>query len=215
MTAIDLTGRRALVVGTAHDAVRACALSLAAAGATVVAAIDGTADDLERELKEAGGDHRLVCADVTRPDGVDVVLEACHGAVDIVVTAGPTPGSTPLAELTPDVWRRALDSTLTAAVLVVRGVRPRLAAEASIVHIGSTLGSRGEAGASAGAAAAAGLVGLTRSLAKELGPDGVRVNLVAAGPAVAAEHVAAVVLFLASERARGASGETFIVDGGE
>jgi len=53
VTAIDLTGRRALVVGTAHDAVRACALSLAAAGATVVAAIDGTADDLERELKEA------------------------------------------------------------------------------------------------------------------------------------------------------------------
>jgi 3-oxoacyl-[acyl-carrier protein] reductase len=219
----DLAGRRALVTHAAEGIGRATALALAGAGATVVACHDRDGEAIEslaRQLKETGGEHLVVRADLTRPAQVATVVRECRdhlGAVDILVSTMDNAAAVPLSELTPDAWRRALDGTLTAALLVTQGVLPLLAPGAAVVNVGATLGTRGEAGASAGAAAAAGLIGLTRCWAKELGPTGVRVNLVAIGPAVTgrAAEVAAVVLFLAGDAAGGVNGETFTVDGGE
>jgi NAD(P)-dependent dehydrogenase (short-subunit alcohol dehydrogenase family) len=199
-SAFDLRGRRALVTGADRGAGRATAVALAAAGAAVVACY--LSDDAPDGLAA-----RLVRADVTRPEGVAVAVDACRthlGAVEIVVNASDTPDWTPIRAVTPAGWQQALDRTLTAPLLVTQGVLPLLPAGASVVNIGAT------------AAATTGLTGLTRSLAKELGPDGVRVNLVAVGPAVAdrTDDVAAVALFLASDAAAGVNGETFTVDGG-
>jgi 3-oxoacyl-[acyl-carrier protein] reductase len=198
----DLSGRHALVTGANHDVGRVSALALASAGATVVACHrddDEAAYTLARQLKETGGDHRLVRADVVDAHGLAAMIETCRahlGSVDIVVTSGRVSGArgnsgrVPLADL-------------VAAELVVRAALPLLTAGAGVVNIGTI------------ASAELGLAGLTRLLAKELGPSGVRVNLVAAAPASRPEDVAAVALFLASTDSGGVDGETVVVDGGE
>lgn len=194
--AYDLRDRRALVTGATRDAGRATALALASAGATVVACHaedDDTAESLARQLAETGGDHRLVRADVAYADGVAAAANACRahlGTVDVVVNVAGARTGVPLADL-------------TAAELVARATLPLLAASASVVNVGTV--ASGELG----------LAGLTRSLARELGPNGVRVNLVAAAPASRPEDVASVVLFLASTESGGVDGETVVVDGGE
>ena len=164
-------------------------------------------------MKETGGDHLVVLADPTRPDGVAAIVDACRthlGTVDVLVTGGADPDATPLGGLTPARWQRALDA-LTAAAFVTQGVQPLLSGRSSVVHVGAL----GATGTTAGSAARAGLAGLTRSLAHELGPTGVRVNLVAAGSRTTAEQVADVVLFLASAEAAGVTGEIVVVDGAE
>lgn len=221
--AFNLSGRRALVTGAATGVGAAIATALAAAGATVCACDAEDADDeamqsLTRDLKESGGDHQVVRSDVGTPAGAAAVVEACRsaGRLDIVVTA--TAGverSSALAALTHGHWLATVDATLTSAMLVTHGVEPLLARDASIVYIGSTWATRGQEQASAEAAAAAGLIGLTRSLAKELGPRGVRVNLVTVAPALLAQaaHLVGVVLFLASAESRSITGEVVVVDG--
>jgi NAD(P)-dependent dehydrogenase (short-subunit alcohol dehydrogenase family) len=204
--AFDLTGRRALVTGADHEIGRAVALALAAAGAGVVAGHgrDGeTAQALARELKATGGPHTVVLADVTTPAGVAVLVQACRvygSTLDLVVTQPELDGRTG--------WHETLDATLTAAMLVARGAQWLLGPDAAVVHIGVLPGP-----GAAVAVAASGLAGLTRSLAHELGPRGVRVNAVAPAPGPA-EDVAAVALFLASGRSAGIAGETVVMDGG-
>jgi NAD(P)-dependent dehydrogenase (short-subunit alcohol dehydrogenase family) len=193
--AYDVRDRRVLVTGATQDAGRATAVALASAGATVVACHgdDDTPDSLGRQLAETGGDHRLVRADVADATSVAVVAEACRtylGTVDVVVNVATARTRVPVADL-------------TAAELVARATLPLLTEDASIVNVGTV--ASGELG----------LAGLTRSLARELGPNGVRVNLVAAAPASRPEDVASVVLFLASTDSGGVDGETVVVDGGE
>jgi NAD(P)-dependent dehydrogenase (short-subunit alcohol dehydrogenase family) len=211
--AFDLRGRHAVVTGAAGGVGRATALALASAGAVVVAAArdgDGRAD-LADQLRQLGAGHEVVGADVTRPEGVTTLLHACRehlGSVQILVTAGVTATGP-----APDGWRSTMDTILTSTMLVTRAVLPLLSRGASVVNVGGTPAA---AGGPVHTAAAAGLVGLTRALAKELGPAGVRVNLVAVGPAQVGDEddVAAVVLFLASDEAGGVNGETIVVDGG-
>jgi 3-oxoacyl-[acyl-carrier protein] reductase len=162
-----------------------------------------TAQTLARELKATGGAHTVVLADAATPAGVAVLVQACraHGStLDLVVTQPELDGRTG--------WHETLDATLTAAMLVTRGAQWLLGPDAAVVHIGALPGP-----GAAVAVAAAGLSGLTRSLAHELGPRGVRVNAVAPSPGPA-EDVAAVALFLASPLAGGIAGETIAVDGG-
>jgi 3-oxoacyl-[acyl-carrier protein] reductase len=246
---LGLTGRKALVTGGTRRVGRDITLALARAGMDVVACYrsDGAAvDALAAELGETSGKHRLVRADVTVPEQVDALVTECRsqlGTLDLVVNNAGTFGFAPLPKLGLAEWNRVLDVDLTAAYRVTQRTLPLLVDGSSVVNIGSAAALYGGAMRSHYTAAKAGLIGLTRSLAKELGPQNIRVNLVAPG-AIATDDLAqtdpaqfrmlqenyanltalrrvtrprdvvGAVLFLASDLASYVTGETVNVDGG-
>jgi 3-oxoacyl-[acyl-carrier protein] reductase len=243
MTPAVLTDKRALVTGGSRGIGRAIVRTLADAGARVITCsrTDGPAtESLVSELKETGGDHHVVTADVTRPTEVDQLLsqaESRLGGLDVLVHSAGAISHVPLAELPLEEWHRVIDTNLTAAYLLARRALPLLPVGASIIYIGSRVATVGIPLRAHYTASKAGLIGLARSMAKELGPRGIRVNLVAPGPveteaAVPAEtiqryqqmiplgrlgrpgEIADAVLFLASDLSSFVNGETLNVDGG-
>jgi 3-oxoacyl-[acyl-carrier protein] reductase len=239
----DLAGKRAVVTGGTRGIGRAVALELAAAGARVVACHrePGSGDALAKELADLGTDHAVVCADVTDPDGRAAIAEAARthlGGVDVLVNNAGVHGHGGVGELDLAEWRRVLEVNTAAPFTVTQALLPQLADGASVVNIGASAALRGRpTGAHYGASKAA-VAGLTRSLAKELGGRGIRVNLVAPGvvdtgdeplppPALARitamtalrrlgspEDVARAVAFLAGDGSRYITGATIHVDGG-
>lgn len=241
----DLSGRRALVTGGTRGIGRAVVLGLARAGATVVVGYQRQteeAESLRRELKDTGGDHLLLQADVADPAQITELIEATGthlGGLDIVVNSVGTISHIPYADLLLDAWTQVLATNLTATHLVTQGALALLGESGSVVNIGSGAGVVGVPLRAHYTAAKTGLIGLTRSLSKELGSRGIRVNLVSPGvietdqaagmPEAArtaytnriplgrlgeADEVAAVVLFLASDVSSYVNGATFTVDGG-
>jgi 3-oxoacyl-[acyl-carrier protein] reductase len=240
---LGLEGRRVLVTGGTRGIGRAIVLAFAGAGAHVVTCSTSpgeAVDSLERELKAGGGNHRVVRADVSRPDDVDGLVRACadtFGGLDVVVNNAGTISHHPFAELALEEWRRVVDVDLTGAFLVTQRALPLLGHGSSVVFVGSRVATEGVPLRAHYTAAKAGLIGLTRTLAKELGPSGVRVNLVAPGPVATEaevpeavveryrslialgrlgrpEEIASAVLYLAGPRAAFVSGEILHVDGG-
>ena len=240
---MDVTGKKVLVTGGSRGIGREIALSFARAGADVVTCYrtEGEAvDSLIGELKETAGNHQVIRADVTLAEDVDTLVDECRlrfGHLDAVVNSAGVISHIPFSELPLDEWRRVVDSNLTAPANVIQAALPLLGAGASIVNVGSRVATVGIPLRSHYTAAKSGLIGLTRSLAKELGPRGIRVNIVAPGPiqteaetppAVLERYrtmiplgrlgrtaeVAAVVQFLASDAASFINGETINVDGG-
>ncbi|MGH3921974.1 MAG: SDR family NAD(P)-dependent oxidoreductase [Pseudonocardiaceae bacterium] len=240
---ISLAGKKALVTGGSRGIGRGIVLSLARAGADVVTCYrtEGEAvATLARELKETSGDHHLVKADVSDPAEVDTLIAACRtalGSLDVVVHNAGIISHVPFAELPPEEWRRVMETNLGGPYLVTQRALPLLSASGSIVFVGSRVASVGIPLRAHYTASKAGLVGLTRALAKELGPRGLRVNVVAPGPVETEEpvpaevreryqkmiplgrlgtpdDVAGVVAFLASDLSRFVNGETINVDGG-
>jgi 3-oxoacyl-[acyl-carrier protein] reductase len=240
---IDLSGRKALVTGGTRGIGREITLALARAGADVLACYrtEGEhVDRLTRELKELPGDHHVLRADISDTADVRALADECRtrfGHLDVVVNNAGVISHEPLEKLTIDEWRRVLDTNLTGAYLVVQAALPLLSAGSSIVNIGSRVATVGIPLRAHYTAAKAGMIGLTRSLCKELGGRGIRVNLVAPG-VIATEtelsdevraryegmtalrrlgapaDIAAVVCFLASDLAAYVTGETINVDGG-
>jgi 3-oxoacyl-[acyl-carrier protein] reductase len=197
-------------------------------------------DRLARELKEIPGDHHVVQADVGDADSVTALIEECRtrfNRLDVVVNNAGVISHVPFERLAPAEWHRVLDTNLTGAYLVAQGALPLLDQGSSIVNIGSKVATVGIPLRAHYTAAKAGMIGLTRSLCKELGPRGIRVNMVAPG-VIATEtelpdevreryegmtalrrlgstaDIAAVVCFLASDLAGYITGETINVDGG-
>ena len=249
---MDLTlhGKRALVTGGSRGIGRAITLAMAGAGATVVACHRRDSEhaaSLARELKElgsasSGGGHAVVRADVTDPADVAHLIQTCRatlGGLDVLVNNAGVDGEQPFDELPLPEWHRVLDADLTSLFLVTQAASPLLSAGASVVNLGAAIATRGRAGRTHHTAAKAGVVGLTRSLAKELGPRGVRVNTVAPGvidtdpdggppPQVREmlarftalgrlgrpDDVVGAVCFLASDLAGYVTGTTLTVDGG-
>ncbi|WP_250562623.1 SDR family NAD(P)-dependent oxidoreductase [Sphaerisporangium fuscum] len=242
---LDLSGKNALVTGGTRGIGRAVVRALAQAGANVTTCYrsdEEAAADLARELKEIGGDHAVVRADVSRPEDVDDLVAACRarqGGLDVLVNNAGVIGHQPLERMSLDEWHRVVTNDLTGVYLVLRGTLDLLGDGASVVTVGSAAALRGLPGRAHYTAAKSGLIGLSRTLAKELGPRGIRVNVVAPGvidtddppgqvseqqrrlTSVIAlgrlgrpEEVAGVVLFLASDLARYVTGETVTVDGG-
>jgi 3-oxoacyl-[acyl-carrier protein] reductase len=252
-----LLGQVAVVTGAAHGIGRAICVELAREGASVWAC-----DVLERELAEtrrevgerAEGPCRDALVDVTDPWRVSAFVQqvaATDGRVDVLVNAaGGVAGQTmrPVDEVADEDWRRIFAINLDGAFHATRAVVPHMKAQrhGSIVNISSGAGrSYSLTGIQAYASAKAGLIGLTRQTARELGGSGIRVNCVAPGfvrsnPATERQwqamgeegqrrlldaialhrlgeptDIARVVVFFASDDAAYVTGQTISVDGGQ
>ena len=250
MNAIDLKNRTAIVTGGARGIGFAIAKRMLASGATVVlwdvdaGAVDKAGAALQRQ---AGGNGRVHAAvvDVTNDAAIARAVNADLrelGKIDILVNnAGITGGNAPLWELKPEVWRQVVDVNLIAPYLTCRAVVPHMvrAGYGRIVNIASIAGKEGNPNASHYSASKAGLIALTKSLAKELAATGVVVNCVTPAAAktelfaqmkqehidymlskipmnrfVEVEEIAALVAWLASEDCSFSTGAVFDISGG-
>jgi 3-oxoacyl-[acyl-carrier protein] reductase len=186
----SVKGLTVLVTGAASGMGRATAFLFADEGARL-ALIDRNAEPLETVVKEitaAGGDARAYAADLADGDGIPALVERIRadvGPIDILVNnAGISVG----APIDHDMWEKAWDLTLavnlTAQARLIRACMGDLArnGDGRVVNIASTEGLGATAGASPYTAAKHGVIGLTRSMAVELGPRGINVNAVCPGP---------------------------------
>ena len=186
----SIRGLAALVTGAAGGMGEATAKLLAGEGARV-ALLDVKADELERvvrEIVDAGGDARAFTADLANAQAIAETIAAIAdwaGGLDIVVNNAGVSVHCPID--TPDYDERfhfAVAIMLSAQQRIIRAALPHLRRSASprIVNIASTEALGATAGYSAYAAAKAGVTGLTRALAVELGPEGITVNAICPGP---------------------------------
>jgi len=246
MNAIDLENRTAIVTGGARGIGYAIAQRLLASGAAV-ALWDMDAAALAKAavaLKDAGPVYASA-VDVTDEASIARAADALlndAGKIDILVNnAGITGGNAPTWELEPDVWRSVIEVNLVAPYLTCRAVVPHMIAKGygRIVNIASIAGKEGNPNASHYSASKAGLIGLTKSLAKELAAKNVLVNCVTPAAAktdlfdqmtqaqidymlskipmnrfVTVDEIAALVAWLSSEDCSFSTGAVFDISGG-
>jgi len=184
-----LIGQTALVTGASRGIGKAVALELAAAGATVAVNYSNSnagADAVVAEITAQGGNAYALQADVRQEDEVNALVEAVikrSGSLDVLVNnAGITRDGLLMRMKTSD-WQAVINLNLTGVFLCTRAVtRPMLKQKRGrIVNITSVVGLMGNAGQANYAAAKAGVIGFTRSSAKELASRGITVNAVAPG----------------------------------
>lgn len=185
MNQIDLQGRVAVVTGGARGIGLAIAHRLLASGARVsLWDIDASALEQAARALLAGDRVHTVSLDLTQPDQVDAAAKATHahfGRLDILINnAGIAGVNKKLWELTPEEWRKVVDLDLNAVFYCCRSVVPYLLAGkyGRIVNTASIAGKEGNPNASHYSAAKAGVIGLTKSLGKELATSGILVNCI-------------------------------------
>ncbi len=233
-----LEGKLALVTGASRGIGRAIATGLAAAGADVVVGYRSGKDEALELAAELGG--RAIQADVSSADDAKRLIEEA-GDVDVLVNNAGLTRDGLLARMSDDDWRTVIDTNLSSVFFTCRAVtRPMMKKRSgSIVNISSVVGVHGNWGQTNYAASKAGIIGFTKSLARELGSRNIRANVVAPGyvktqltdvlpeEATAAmiqntplgrvaepEEIAGAVRFLASNDASFITGEVLLVDGG-
>lgn len=241
-----LNDKIALVTGASRGIGKAIAMALASAGAQVVgtATTDKGAEAIGNYLKAAGHKGQGMVLDVSSQASIDGLMEkmtAGIGAPNILVNNAGITRDNLLMRMKEDEWQSILDTNLSSVYRMSKAVvRAMMKAKSGrIINIGSVVGSMGNAGQTNYAAAKAGLLGFTKSLARELGSRGITVNAVAPGfidtdmtKALSEEQcnallaaiplgrlgvpddIAQAVLFLASPHAAYITGETLHVNGG-
>jgi 3-oxoacyl-[acyl-carrier protein] reductase len=185
MNGIDLNGRVVVITGGARGIGYAVAQRALRSGASV-ALWDIDADRLERSRGELAeiGKVSGVRVELTDEKSVEAAVKQTvddHGALDVLInSAGITGGNGATWELAPDVWRRVIDVNLIGPYLTCRAVVPQMLKQGygRIVNIASVAGKEGNPNASHYSASKAGLIGLTKSLGKELATKNILVNAV-------------------------------------
>jgi len=240
---IDLSGRTALVTGSTRGIGRAIAESLAGAGARV--AVVGRDQGKAAEAAAALGSGALgFAADVGDPASIAALVESVEkafGQIDVLVNNAGLTRDNILFRIKDEDWDTVLDANLRGAFLAIRAASRGMIKRrwGRIINIASIVGITGNKGQANYAASKAGLIGLTKSVAKELASRNVLVNAVAPGfietdmtTAMTADaraalsgqiplerlgtprDIAGVVSFLASDYASYITGQTLVVDGG-
>jgi len=240
-----MSGRVALVTGASRGIGRTVAEQLAAAGHRVAClASSGGAKDTCRDLEASGASALALCADVRDAAAVDAAfdeIEATFGPVEILVNNAGVTADGLVARMSDEQWQQVLDTNLTGAFHTIRRATPKLLRGrwGRIVNVSSVSAHAGTPGQANYAAAKAGLVGLTRAVARELASRHITCNIVAPGPIVTAmtegmpegwratmeatvplgrlgtpDEVAAAVTFLCSDAAGYVTGAVVPVDGG-
>jgi 3-oxoacyl-[acyl-carrier protein] reductase len=237
-TFCSLEGRTALVTGASRGIGRSIATELAAAGASVVLSYRTGAEEAERLASELGA--RAVHADVSDPESASSLVEEA-GDIDILVNNAGVTRDGLLVRMSDDDWNTVIDTNLASCFYTcraaARGMMKKRAG--AVVNISSIVGIHGNWGQTNYAASKAGIIGFTKSLAKELGSRNVRANVVVPGyvktqltdvlPEQATEtmlqntplgrlgdpeDVAGAVRFLCSDEAAFITGAVLLVDGG-
>ncbi len=238
MTFASLEGKNALVTGGSRGIGRAIAEELAAAGAAVVVGYRSGAGEAEEVARAIGG--KAVQADLSDPEQAARLVEEAGELHVLVNNAGLTRDGL-IARMPDEDWREVIDTNLGGVFhtcrAAARGMMKRRTG--SIVNISSIVGVHGNPGQTNYAAAKAGIIGFTKSLARELGSRGVRANVIAPGYVSTRltdvlpdelkdvmlantplgrlgdpEDIAGAVRFLASDAAAFITGEVLLVDGG-
>jgi NAD(P)-dependent dehydrogenase (short-subunit alcohol dehydrogenase family) len=189
MNTIDLQGRRAIVTGGSRGMGLAIARRLLQSGATVtVWALQDAALDAAREDLSAHGAVRARAVDVSEEAGVEAGMQdaiAAMGGLDILVnSAGISGPHVPLWQCSTADWRRVLDVNLNSAFFCCRAAVPHMmrAGYGRIVNVASIAGKEGTPLLAGYSASKAGMIALTKTLAKELATTGVLVNAITPGP---------------------------------
>lgn len=186
----SMKGKVAIVTGGARDIGRQVSIKLAEQGAKVCINYFGNKELAEETLgliTDAGGEAIIVQGDMTKAAEVKSVVEACTTVFGdkihvLVNVAGGILGRKPLAELDEEFWDAVMDVNLKSAYLVTRATVPFMTEGGAIVNFASQAArDGGGGGALAYATAKGGVLTMTRGLAKELGPKGIRVNCVSPG----------------------------------
>jgi 3-oxoacyl-[acyl-carrier protein] reductase len=246
MTQFDLTNEVALVTGASRGIGQAIALALGRAGATIVgtATSEGGAERITATFREAGLSGRGMVLNVTDSEQIQALVKAVgdeYGAPTVLVNNAGITRDNLMMRMKDDEWDSIIDTDLSSVYRMskacLRGMMK--ARRGRIINIASVVGLMGNAGQCNYAAAKAGILGLTKSLAREVGPRGITVNTVAPGFVAtdmtdelnqeqkdallgqtplgklgSPDDIAAAVVYLASPAAGFVTGETLNVNGG-
>lgn len=246
-----LKDKVALITGAGQGIGRACALRFAEEGAHIVIAEiqEGRARSVVQEIESAGGQALAVKVDVSQPESVKAMVQQSltrFGRIDVLVNNAAifsTIKVKPFEEITLEEWNRLMAVNLTGAFLCCQAVAPAMRAQkgGSIINISSGSVVTGLPWYAQYVTSKAGIVGLTRALARELGTDNITINAIMPGSTeteipretVTAKQVQTIVanqsihrretpqdlvgamVFLASDDSRFMTGQSLLVDGGQ
>ena len=245
-TTAELAGKVALVTGAAKNIGRAIALELAAAGAKVAIntrASRAEAEAVAEEIRAAGGTAAVFIADIADAAAVKnmhAAVQSALGPVDILVLNASVRREIPFTEMTFDEWRQVMSISLDGSFHCIKAVLPGMLQKnhGTIITLAGDTALTGAVGKVHSSSAKSGLAGMTRALARELGPKGIRVNCISPGhfnttrantrterPAASSHiplgrygesnEIAATARFLCSPGAGFITGQTIHVNGGQ